>query len=83
MNESPVYSYLFDKTKTDKAGVAADEGLHFGVKASELEALFPNLVNTDDNGIKSVNYIELIPILIAANQQLELKVKELEKKIGQ
>jgi hypothetical protein len=80
LHQLPVYSYYFDQAKSAEKGIATSEQLHFGVKASELEKLYPNLVKTDANGVKSVNYIELIPILIAANQQLEQRVRELEQK---
>jgi hypothetical protein len=49
--------------------------LHFGVVAQEVEKVLPDLVQTDENGVKSVNYIEL---LIAKVAELEKRVKELE-----
>jgi hypothetical protein len=53
-----------------------DQTLQTGLVAQEVEAMFPELVKTDDKGFKSVNYTGLIPHLIEA-------VKELNKRYGQ
>jgi len=50
--------------------------VHFGVIAQDVEAVYPEMVNTDDKGIKSVNYIEL---LLAKIADLENRVQVLEK----
>ena len=44
------FNYIADKSKK----------LHYGVIAQELEEIYPDLVKEDDDGIKSVNYIELL-----------------------
>jgi len=46
----------------------------YGVLAQEVEQIFPELVLTDDNGVKSVNYNGLIPITIEAIKELNAKV---------
>ena len=51
-----------------------------GVVAQELEEVFPNLVSTDSDGIKSVKTSIFIPILIKAFQELSNKVTALENK---
>ena len=45
----------------------------YGVIAQELEEVLPELVQTNDSGIKSVNYDGLIGILLAAVQALSKK----------
>lgn len=50
----------------------------YNVIAQYVEKIAPELVNTDENGIKSVNYLDLI---IAKINTLEEKVKLLETKI--
>ena len=60
---------------------------HFGLDANELEEVFPNLVYDNEDGTKSINYVEMVPILIQAINELSAKVKSLEgeervKKIG-
>jgi phage-related tail fiber protein len=54
--------------------------LHYGLMAQEVEQIFPALVSTNDADIKSVNYIELIPILLANIQELNARIAVLEGK---
>ncbi|MCE7063486.1 tail fiber domain-containing protein [Dyadobacter sp. CY343] len=49
---------------------ARDQSMQTGLVAQEVEKLFPELVQTDDKGFKSVNYIGLIPHLIESVKQL-------------
>jgi hypothetical protein len=51
-----------------------------GVVAQELEEIFPNLVDEDVDGIKSVKTSIFIPMLIKAIQELSDKINELENK---
>jgi hypothetical protein len=51
---------------------------HYGLIAQELKEIYPELVVEGENGYLSVNYIELIPILIKSVQELKAKVDELE-----
>jgi len=54
--------------------------LHLGVSAQEIEAILPQAVTNDENGIKGVTYTDIIPLLLKAIQELSAKVKELESK---
>lgn len=49
-----------------------------GVIAQETAQVLPNLVDTDENGIMSVDYIQLIAPLIASVQELDARVNALE-----
>lgn len=55
--------------------------LQYGVLAQELEKVFPDMVNTDAKGYKSVNYIELIPVLIKALQEQQKEIEILKQKL--
>ncbi len=55
--------------------------LHTGVIAQEIEKLFPHLVRTDERGYKSVNYIEIIPILMEAMKEQQQTIADLENKV--
>jgi hypothetical protein len=63
----------------------------YGVIAQEVEAVFPEMVsqkavlnNAGDNTVyKTVNYDQLIPVLIEAVKELNLKVEDLEEQIEQ
>ena len=52
---------------------------HYGLLAQEVQKIFPDLVKEDGTGYLSVNYVELIPLLIQAVQELSAKVEEIEK----
>ncbi len=51
---------------------------HFGFIAQEVEKIFPNLVSTDNDGMKSINYLEMIPLLLHKINHLERKIDELK-----
>lgn len=57
--------------------------IHYGVIAQEVEKIAPELVYTDEKGIKSVAYIDLIIAKIAAlekeNAELLKRIEKLEK----
>ena len=57
----------------------ADDAKSIGVIAQELEAVLPELVATDDEGMKSVNYAQITGLLIEAVKELSAKVDELSK----
>ena len=71
-----------DKTKALR-GVEftriADDARSIGVIAQELETVLPELVVTDDKGIKAVNYAQITGLLIEAVKELSAKVDELSK----
>ena len=54
----------------------SDEGYRVGVIAQELEVSHPEFVETDEEGFKSVKYIDL---LISKIAELENRIKQLEK----
>jgi len=67
------------------------EGQRWGLIAQEVESVLPDLVS--DNGsathidgeemnIKSVNYIDLIPMLIKAIQEQDEEIKNLKASIS-
>lgn len=47
---------------------------HYGLIAQELQEIYPDLVLTGGDGYLSVNYMELIPILIQSVQELKLQL---------
>lgn len=48
--------------------------IHYGLLAQEVKEIYPELVHEDDAGVMSINYIELIPLLIQAVQDLSEQV---------
>lgn len=75
-------SYYF---KPDSVHMAYNENaqeiknVHFGLIAQEVEEVYPNLVYKDEAGYMSINYIELIPLLIKEIQELSAEVEALKK----
>lgn len=47
----------------------------YGVIAQDLEKQFPNLVETNSAGIKSVSYMQMIPILIKEIKELKEEIR--------
>ena len=47
---------------------------HFGLVAQDLQKIYPELVYEDDNGYLSVNYTEIIPLLIQSIKELKAEV---------
>ena len=62
------YNFIKDETKLKR----------FGLIAQEVEALFPEIVKTDiNNDFKSLNYLELIPLLLEKVKDLDTTINEL------
>ena len=52
----------------------------YGLIAQEVEELYPELVNTNEtDGMKSLNYIELIPLLLEQIKDLKKSVEQFEE----
>jgi len=71
LNLEPVeFSYTLD----------VKQKIHFGIIAQDIEILFPELVKNDNN-IKSVNYIEIIPLLLSIIKKHQIEIDELRNDI--
>jgi hypothetical protein len=57
------------------------EGPQFGFIAQELENVLPEVVKTDSNGYKSVNYSSMIPVLLEAVKEQQGIIEKMENKI--
>lgn len=67
------FNYTYDDDKKE----------HYGVIAQELEKMFPELVseikqNTKNKMIKTVNYIELIPIMLGKMSKMQTEIDNLK-----
>jgi len=55
----------------------------YGLIAQEVEELYPELVNTNEtDGMKSLNYIELIPLLLEQIKDLKKSVEQIKTLIN-
>ena len=53
--------------------------LHFGLIAEDVENVYPNLVSNTEVG-KSLNYLEIVPLLINKIKDLQNQIDELKRK---
>ncbi len=60
-----------------------DEDRQVGVIAQEIEAILPEIVSTDAEGIKSVDYSKLTPLLIEAIKAQQEQIQALEARIAE
>ncbi len=65
---SGVKSYLYEEDSPIL------KNTHYGLIAQELKEIYPDLVVEGQDGYLSVNYIEIIPLLIQSIQELNKKV---------
>ena len=78
------YSYKFreDTSKsTTRAFVKGGNANEYGMPAQEVEKVLLELVITDSEGKKLINYTELIPMLVNAVQNLSSEVEKLKAKV--
>ena len=54
---------------------------HYGFIAQELENLYPELVSNNELGFKTVNYIEIIPILLSQMKNMQHEIDKLKEEI--
>jgi hypothetical protein len=72
LNSINAVSYVWKDTGTKS----------YGVIAQELEKVLPELVDTAENGLKSVSYIPMIAMLIDVVKKQQQRIEEIEKKLG-
>lgn len=58
------------------------EGTELGVIAQEVAKVFPEVVNTDDEGYLSVEYSHLVPVLIQAIKEQQLIIDQYKAQLG-
>ena len=52
--------------------------VQYGLDADQLKEVYPELVYEDANGIVSINYVEMVPLLVQSIKELSARVVELE-----
>ena len=57
-------------------------GSEIGVIAQEVEAVLPDVVSTNDEGIKSVKYGNMVAVLIEAIKEQQVQIDELKSQIN-
>ena len=57
-------------------------GSEVGVIAQEVEDVLPDVVNTNEDGIKSVKYGNMVAVLIEAMKEQQAQIDELKTQIN-
>lgn len=58
-----------------------EQGTQYGFIAQEIEESIPEIVSTDEDGHKLVNYTAIIPMLVQSIQELQMTVEKQAKRI--
>ena len=69
--------------KRANSNVYLEDNKEYGFIAQEIEAIMPEIVVEDDEGLKLVNYMAIIPILTAVIQEQNKRIADLEKKVDE
>lgn len=72
--------YFFNREAFPDKNFSANKQM--GVIAQEVENIFPELVSTDKEGYKSVNYIGLIPVMIESIKTQQQQINELKQLVN-
>lgn len=72
------YNFTGEQRRKVPSNQYSGDNSEIGLLAQELEAVLPNLVFTDEDGKKLVDYVSLIPVLIDAVQTLQKEIDELK-----
>ena len=60
-----------------------EEKKHLGFIAQDVEKIYPELVKGDQNDIKSINYVEFIPLLVLKIQNQQKEIDELREQLNE
>ncbi len=70
--------YYYDWNTTDFPNKAFTDDRQIGFIAQEIETLFPEMVSTDKDGYKSVNYGRMTPVLLEAIKEQQAEIDQLK-----
>ena len=77
-SQSDLIGALKTKTLCVTGGDLADPNrMHYALDADQLEELYPDLVVKSEDGSKGINYVEMVPILVQAINELKAEITEL------
>lgn len=65
---------------TEKTQPSEEE--YFGFVAQEVEAIFPELVSTDEDGNRFISYMEFIPLIVEVLKEQQTQIEDLEQIIA-
>lgn len=75
-------AYTYKWKQSDFPGKGFDESRQIGVLAQELEQVFPELVVTDKQGYKAVDYARLSAVLLQAVKEQQQLIEQQQQQIS-
>ncbi|MBK6354232.1 MAG: tail fiber domain-containing protein [Saprospiraceae bacterium] len=69
------YTYKF------KDELATSDRTRIGFLAQQLERVVPEIVSTDNQNLKGIDYVSIIPLLVKSIQELNQRIEVLEKQL--
>ena len=87
---SQVQALQFLRQNMERTGAEAEEEeeavvpasslspVQYGLDADQLKAVYPELVYEDANGNVSINYVEMVPLLVQSINELKAEIAELK-----
>ena len=79
---NPLSSDMLDNINMVSFEYNDDEENHIGFIAQDIEEVYPELIKKDNDGMLSVKYLEMIPLMLDYNKKLKQKINDLEQKIN-
>lgn len=76
-----VQGVRYDWRQEDFPNIKFMEGSTMGFIAQDLKEIFPEVVNQDKNGFYTVEYSGMVPVLVEALKEMELRLAEKEAEI--
>ncbi|HUU44614.1 MAG TPA: tail fiber domain-containing protein [Acidobacteriota bacterium] len=73
----------YEWRRNEFADMNFSEGTHVGLIAQEVEAVLPELVDTDTEGFKSVEYANLVAVLIEAVKEQQTQIDALTAEVAE
>ncbi len=74
MNSHPEY---FSNPNQDN-DITEQPTMHYALAGNDLRDIYPELVYEDKEGNVSINYIEMVPLLVQSIKELNAKIEELQ-----
>jgi len=70
-----------DKKDENSKSFNFPKGNQIGVIAQDVEKVLPELVLTDGDGLKSVDYVKIVPVLIEAIKEQQKQIEKLTEEV--
>ena len=73
---------FFYETASSQRGLNGRSTRQIGLKSEDIEQAFPELVATDRQGVKAIDYKGLVTVLLEAIKELEARVESIDKRVS-